>query len=122
MPWEFKDNAPIYTQLIDQIKFKIISGEYKNGEKLPSVRDLAAEATVNPNTMQKALTELERLGLVYSVRTSGRFITEDCNMIKEMQKTLAKEEINEFLDKMKLIGIDTDSLLETLKEVMKERE
>ena len=75
MTWEFKDNRPIYTQLVEQITLKIVSGEYKIGEKLPSVRDLASEATVNPNTMQKALAELERRGLVYSVRTSGRFIT-----------------------------------------------
>lgn len=122
MPWEFKDDRPIYTQLIEQITLKIVSGEYKIGEKLPSVRDLAAEATVNPNTMQKALTELERMGLVYSVRTSGRFITEDCNMIKDMKTTLAKDEIKEFLEKMQKIGFDKERLLKTLGDVMKEME
>lgn len=122
MTWEFKDNRPIYTQLVEQITLRIVSGEYKTGEKLPSVRDLASEATVNPNTMQKALTELERVGLVYSVRTSGRFITEDCNMIKEMQTTLAKDEIKEFLEKMQKIGFDKNKLLATLQEVMKEME
>ena len=122
MPWEFKQDRPIYSQLIEQIKFKIISGEYKIGEKLPSVRDLAAEATVNPNTMQKALVELERMGLVYSVRTSGRFITEDCNMIKDMQTTLAKDEIKEFLEKMKKIGIEKDDILNVFKKVIEEME
>lgn len=122
MTWEFKDNRPIYTQLVEKIKLKIISGEYKIGEKLPSVRDLASEATVNPNTMQKALTELERVGLVYSVRTSGRFITEDCNMIKDMQTTLAKDEIKEFLEKMQKIGFDKERLLTTLQDIMKEME
>lgn len=122
MPWEFKDDRPIYTQLIEQITLKIVSGEYKVGEKLPSVRDLAAEATVNPNTMQKALTELERMGLVYSVRTSGRFITEDCNMIKDMQTTLAKDEIKEFLEKMKKMGFEKENVLNVFKEVIKEME
>ena len=122
MTWEFKDNRPIYTQLVEQITLKIVSGEYKIGEKLPSVRDLASEATVNPNTMQKALAELERRGLVYSVRTSGRFITQDCNIIKDTQKTLAKDEIKEFLEKMQKIGFDKNRLLTTLKEVIKEME
>lgn len=122
MTWEFKDNRPIYTQLVEQITLKIVSGEYKIGEKLPSVRDLASEATVNPNTMQKALAELERRGLVYSVRTSGRFITQDCNIIKDTQTTLEKDEIKEFLEKMQKIGFDKNRLLTTLKEVIKEME
>ena len=122
MTWEFKDNRPIYTQLVEQITWKIVSGEYKIGEKLPSVRDLASEATVNPNTMQKALAELERVGLVYSVRTSGRFITQDSNIIKDTQTTLAKDEIKEFLEKMQKIGFDKNRLLTTLQEVMKEME
>lgn len=122
MTWEFKDNRPIYTQLVEQITLKIVSGEYKIGEKLPSVRDLASEATVNPNTMQKALAELERRGLVYSVRTSGRFITQDSNIIKDTQTTLAKDEIKEFLEKMQKIGFDKNRLLTTLQEVIKEME
>lgn len=122
MTLEFKDNRPIYTQLVEQITLKIVSGEYKIGEKLPSVRDLASEATVNPNTMQKALAELERVGLVYSVRTSGRFITQDSNIIKDTQTTLAKDEIKEFLEKMQKIGFDKNRLLTTLQEVIKEME
>lgn len=122
MTWEFKDSRPIYTQLVEQITLKIVSGEYKIGEKLPSVRDLASEATVNPNTMQKALAELERRGLVYSVRTSGRFITQDSNIIKDTQTTLAKDEIKEFLEKMQKIGFDKNRLLTTLQEVIKEME
>lgn len=122
MAWEFKNDRPIYTQLMDQITLKIVSGEYKSGEKLPSVRDLAAEAAVNPNTMQKALTELERINLVYSVRTSGRFITEDIDMIKDMQENLAKDEIKEFLKKMQKIGFEKDRILKILEQVMKEME
>lgn len=120
MSWELKNDRPIYTQLMDQITLKIVSGEYKSGEKLPSVRDLAAEAAVNPNTMQKALTELERINLVYSVRTSGRFITEDIDMIKDMQENLAKDEIKEFLKKMEKIGFEKDRTLKIVEQVMKE--
>lgn len=120
MSWEFKDNRPIYIQLVEQITLKILSGEYNSGDKLPSVRDFASDVSVNPNTMQKALTELERIGLVYSVRTTGRFITEDCNMIKDMKTNLAKEKIKEFLDQMQKIGFDKDSLLKLLEEFLKE--
>ena len=71
MAWQFEHDRPIYTQLLEQIRMLIISGVYPIGSRLPSVRDLAAEAAVNPNTMQKALSELERSGLIYSQRTSG---------------------------------------------------
>ena len=100
MAWELKSDRPIYSQLMEYIKISIVSGKYKPGAKMPSVRELASEASVNPNTMQKALTELERLGLLFSVRTSGRFITEDSKMIEEMKCNLAKEEIQAFLKKM----------------------
>lgn len=120
MAWDFKDNLPIYTQLIELITLKIVSGEYRPGEKIASVRDLAAEAAVNPNTMQRALTELERMGLVYSVRTSGRFITEDCKMIEEMQTNFAKDEIKVFLEKLKKMGFEEDRMLNVIKEVLGE--
>ena len=122
MSFEFDNNKPIYLQLVDIIKLKIISKELKPGSKLSSVRDMAQEFGVNPNTMQKALAELERRGLVYSVRTSGRFITQDSNIIKDTQTTLAKDEIKEFLEKMQKIGFDKNRLLTTLQEVMKEME
>ena len=84
MPWELDNDRPIYLQLMERIQQDIVSGIYKPGDRLPSVRDLAVEAAVNPNTMQKALSELERSGLVYSQRTSGRFITEDTRLLDEM--------------------------------------
>ena len=95
MPWNLNSSRPIFLQLIEIIQMDIISGKYPPGGKLPSVRDLAAQAAVNPNTMQKALSELERSGLVFSQRTSGRFITEDKHMIEELKSTLAKEKIKE---------------------------
>ena len=92
MEWELQGDRPIWLQLTEQIQLRIVSGEYPAGERLPSVRDLAAEAAVNPNTMQKALTELERGGLVYSQRTSGRFITQDQQLIQQLKQRLAREE------------------------------
>ena len=88
MPWELDNDRPIYLQLMERIQQDIVSGIYKPGDRLPSVRDLAVEAAVNPNTMQKALSELERSGLVYSQRTSGRFITEDTQLLDEMKTCL----------------------------------
>lgn len=122
MSWNFSDDRPIYTQLMEQIQLRIISGVYKSGEKLPSVREMASDASVNPNTMQKALTELERTGLVFSQRTSGRFITEDINMIKGIRNDLAKEQIEKFLYNMEKIGYtkqETMELIEILSKEMK---
>ena len=99
MAWELDSDRPIFIQIVERIQMEIISGKYSPGDKLPSVRDLAAVAAVNPNTMQKALTELERTGLVYSQRTSGRFITEDAKMIEELKNNLAQEQIKEFFRK-----------------------
>ena len=77
MAWNLDADKPIYAQLVEIIQMQIISGQYRAGDRLPSVRELAAEASVNPNTMQKALAELERNGLIYTQRTSGRMVTED---------------------------------------------
>ena len=104
MAWELDSDRPIFIQIVERIQMEIISGKYSPGDKLPSVRDLAAVAAVNPNTMQKALTELERTGLVYSQRTSGRFITEDAKMIEELKNNLAQEQIKEFLENMSKLG------------------
>ena len=91
MGWNFQADRPIYAQLMEEIKRRIISGVYKPGEKMPSVRDLAAEASVNPNTMQRAFAQLEQEGLLYTQRTSGRFVTEDEERIMDMKNELAKE-------------------------------
>jgi GntR family transcriptional regulator len=120
MSWEFSDDRPIYIQLMEQIQLRIISGIYKVGEKLPSVRDMASDAAVNPNTMQKALTELERTGLVFSQRTSGRFITEDSNMVKDIRNGLAKEQIEKFLYNMEKIGYTKQETIELVENMSKE--
>ena len=110
MNWQFSGDAPIYAQLINQIKRGIVSGAFPPGGRLPSVRDLAAEAGVNPNTMQRALTELERGGLVYSQRTAGRFVTEDQNMIKEAKRGLAEAQIKSFLAFMAGLGYSREEI------------
>ncbi|MCL2426764.1 MAG: GntR family transcriptional regulator [Oscillospiraceae bacterium] len=104
MSWEFSPDKPIYLQLQEQVKLRIVSGKYLPGEKLASVRDLSIEAAVNPNTMQRALAELERDGLVYTERTSGRFVTNDTEVISKMKNDIAIELVDVFLSKMNEIG------------------
>lgn len=116
MLWQFNDGAPIYAQLVQQIKVGIVSGVFPPGERLPSVRDLATAAGVNPNTMQRALTELERDGLVYSQRTAGRFVTEDKDMIETAKRTLAERQINAFLDAMTRLGYRREEAIEMLRQ------
>ena len=111
MKWQFSNDAPIYSQLIEQVKVGIVSGAFPPGERLPSVRDLAVEAGVNPNTMQRALTELERDGLVYSQRTAGRFVTEDTEMIRTAKEELAQRQIKSFLTAMLRLGYEKAEIL-----------
>ena len=119
MPWELDSDRPIFIQIIERIQMDIIAGVYKPGDKLPSVRELASIASVNPNTMQKALTELERTGLVYSQRTSGRFITEDTKMIEALKSNLAQEKITEFFDNMSKLGFEKAETLSLIQECIK---
>lgn len=120
MPWILDDTRPIYLQLEDIIKSKIIAGIYKPGQKLPSVRELAAEAAVNPNTMQKALAELERSGLVYTQRTSGRYITEDTAIMQNLKHQLAHDLIQQFLEAMAHLGYTKEESIQLLIEESKE--
>lgn len=120
MPWILDDTRPIYLQLEDIIKSKIIAGIYKPGQKLPSVRELAAEAAVNPNTMQKALAELERSGLVYTQRTSGRYITEDTAIMQNLKHQLAHDLIQQFLKAMAHLGYTREESIQLLIEESKE--
>ena len=114
MAWEFKSDRPIYTQLLEKIQLMIISGKYKPGDKLPSVREFASDAAVNPNTMQRAMAELERIGLVYSNRTSGRMITDDLEKIKKNKKKIAKKSVNEFMQNMGRLGYSEDEIIELI--------
>ena len=116
MEWKFRSDLPIYSQLVEQISLGIVSGEFPPGAKLPSVRDLAMEAGVNPNTMQRALQELEREGMVYSQRTAGRFVTEDVKQIERAKRAFAAEHIRVFLEGMGSLGYDRAEILALLQE------
>ena len=115
MEWNFKNGIPIYTQIIDEMTMRIASGQYPPGGKLPSVRDLALEAGVNPNTMQRALAELERRELVHSERTSGRFVTEEEDILNTLHEDLAKRYFEEFADKLHKIGMSGEDIAEAVK-------
>ena len=116
MEWKFRSDLPIYSQLVEQIKLGIVSGNLLPGERLMSVRDMATEAGVNPNTMQRALQELERDGMVYSQRTAGRFVTENMQVIERAKKKFAEEQIRSFLEAMKKLGYQWEEILSLLKE------
>ena len=122
MPWNLDSARPIYLQIIERVQMDIVTGQYQPGDKLPSVRDLAQEAAVNPNTMQKALSELERSGLIYSQRTSGRFVTEDKELIHQMKKELAAAEVSAFVAHMKQLGITPEEIRQLLAKTMEEEE
>lgn len=114
MGWDLSKDRPIYAQLIEELQLRIVTGIYQAGQKLPSVRDLASEAAVNPNTMQRALTELERDGLLYTQRTSGRYITEDLNMIQKAKESLAYQQVKLFLERMAALGYSIGQAQEIL--------
>ena len=116
MQWQFSNETPIYSQLVEQIKIGIVSGMFPPGERLPSVRDLATEAGVNPNTMQRAMTELERDGLVYSQRTAGRFVTEDHAVIQAAKRDLAQRHIHAFLAAMLRLGYGREEIISLLEQ------
>ncbi len=122
MEWKFRSDLPIYSQLVEQIKLGIVSAKLLPGERLMSVRDMATEAGVNPNTMQRALQELERDGMVYSQRTTGRFVTENMQVIERAKKKFAEEQIRSFLEAMKKLGYQWEEILALLKEKEEEEE
>ena len=115
MSEQFDSSRPIYAQLVERLKARILAGTYQPGGHLDSVRDLAAAAGVNPNTMQRALAQLEQTGLLYTRRTSGRFVTEDETVIQEARLNLARERAEEFLRAMAQLGYDRQAALQLLR-------
>lgn len=120
MEWKIDNNKPVYIQLVEQLKVKIISGEIELDSKLDSVRILAADAMVNPNTMQKALAELEREGFVYSKRTSGRFVTDNKELIENERKNLVKDNVKKTLDTLINLGYTNEEILNLVEEILRE--
>ena len=121
MEWSFRGDLPIYSQLVERIKQAIVSGELPPGGRLPAVRELATEAGVNPNTMQRALQELEREGMVFSQRTAGRFVTEDVKLIEGAKRAFAAEHIRVFLEGMGTLGYSREEILSLLQEEKEEK-
>ena len=118
MTWSFSNDLPIYTQLVGQIKTAIATGVFPPGERLPSVRDLATEAGVNPNTMKRALSQLESEGLVYSQRTAGRFVTEDQEKIAGAKRELAQQHIAQFIRAMDGLRFSREEMTVLLSEAL----
>ena len=117
MEFNFDNERPIYIQLVELIRIKIVSGEFQRGQKIPSVRELALAMKVNPNTMQKALVELEDEKLIYTERTNGKYVTEDKKLIEKVKNELAKEKVENYIKSMNLIGISFDEAVKYLQEL-----
>ena len=120
MQWKLSDDRPIYVPLMETITAAIASGTLAAGSRLPSVREMAAQAGVNPNTMQRALSELERDGLLYSQRTAGRFVTDQSDRITQKRKELAMQQIRIFLSSMKEMGYTSEQTLNLIQQAVKE--
>ena len=119
MDFVFDNNIPIYIQLLEYLKIYLISGTFKAGDKLPSVREFANIFKVNPNTMQKALGELEDMKLIYTERTNGKYVTEDKELIKKLKDDYAITLAKSYFQGMKRIGLgkaDSIKYLERINE------
>lgn len=122
MPWEISSERSVYLQLVDIIKQKIMAGEYQPGQRMKSVRELAADAAVNPNTMQRALAELERQGLLYTQRTSGRYVSEDTGLIAGLRRAGAEQRAREFYQEMVQTGLSAEEIRLLLDKAIAESE
>ena len=111
MNWNITAGRPVYVQLVEQLELALVAGEFPPGSRIPPVRELAADAGVNPNTMQRALADLERQGLLYTNRTSGRYVTEDEEMITKIRERIAEERICAFLESMSQLGFTQEQVL-----------
>jgi len=114
VPWNFDNSIPIYLQIMGEIQRKIFSSELLPGDKLSSIRDLAKEANVNPNTMQKALQELEALGLIQTERTSGKFVTEEETKILQLKEAYIEDKLKPFLTEMKKLGLTKSDVIDRI--------
>lgn len=114
MDLEFDDKMPIYLQIMDRIKMDIVTEKLKINDKLPSVREMATTLKVNPNTLQRAYQELERLGIVYTQRGMGTFVSQEKKIINELKQQMAKEVMNTFARRMKLLGFSQEEMIESL--------
>ncbi|CCQ96772.1 Uncharacterized HTH-type transcriptional regulator YhcF [[Clostridium] ultunense Esp] len=119
---DFNENLPIYIQIMNLLKSKMVSGEISGGDKLPSVREFSKELKVNPNTIQRAYQELEREELVFTQRGMGTFVTEDIEIIKMLKKNMATNVVNNFLMEMKKLGFNSNEIIEIVSEWVEKEE
>lgn len=117
---EFNEKTPIYLQIMDLIKMDIVTGKLKANDKLPSVRDMAMNLKVNPNTLQRSYQELERLGIVYTQRGTGTFVGEEKNMVEDLKKEMSKEVIDSFILRMKSLGFTDNEIIKSISSETKE--
>ncbi len=120
MPWNFDNSIPIYTQIVQEMKRRMIRKELSPGDKIQSVRDLAGEAGVNPNTMQKALAELETEGLLETERTTGRFVTSNSALIKNLRDIYLAQQLQPFLNEIYSLEISKEELISLIEGYYKE--
>ena len=117
---DFAGNIPIYSQIMEKVKISIALGKYPAGTKIPSVRDLAVEFGVNPNTIQKSLTKLEDMGILYAENTAGRFVTENTMLINQIRQHIPNKIIENFLQEMNKIGIKPNECVDFLQNYIEE--
>ncbi|MBE5944693.1 MAG: GntR family transcriptional regulator [Lachnospiraceae bacterium] len=122
MAWKFHNNTPIYIQIMDEIKLRIAKGVLKPGDKVPPVRELAITAGVNPNTMQKALSELEREGVLYSERTAGRFVAKILWGDNNLKENMSLKYVEAYASNMRELGYEKEDMLHALKIYLEDQE
>ncbi len=120
MSWNFSEDKAIFLQIAEEITNGIVNGKYMPGEKLPTVRDFAVQAGVNPNTMQRALTEIEQKGLIMTRRGDGRYVTGDTELIKSMGNKRLVEASTDFIASMIELGFCKEDILAQVKKTLKE--
>ena len=113
---EFNDKSPIYLQIMDIIKMDIVIGKLKSNDKLPSVREMATNLNVNPNTLQRSYQELERIGIVYTQRGTGTFVVESENIVDDLKREMAKEVIDSFILRMRNLGFNDNEIIKSVSE------
>ena len=116
MEWQIAAGRPVYIQLVEQLERSVVTGVYPPGERVPAVRDLAAQAQVNPNTMQRALAEMESRGLLVTQRTTGRTVTSDTALIAKTRQALAASLAQDFLAQAKALGLTREEILALLQQ------
>ncbi len=117
MAWHFSSDKAVYLQIAERITKHILAGDFKPGEQIPTVRQLALEAAVNPNTVQHAFLELEDCGLIISKGTAGRFVTEDAEIINRNRKKLAEKSTKDFIKNMEILSISKEQIIALIEEV-----